>query len=59
MNEREHKPTYDQLQVGSTELNLDQLEVVSGGDQKLSTTLPCITSIEHETLKAAANNLRA
>jgi hypothetical protein len=39
------------------ELNLDQLEAVSGG--LLATTLSNLASMRHETLRAVANNLRA
>lgn len=52
----------DRRKIGSTELNLDQLEAVSGGDQKptvLATTLSNIANMQHDMQKTVANNLRA
>jgi hypothetical protein len=49
-------------EIVSTELSLDQLEAVSGGDQKsalLATTLSNLANMRHEMLKTVANNLRA
>jgi hypothetical protein len=45
----------DELNPG--ELNLDQLEAVSGG--LLATMLSNIANMRHEMLKTVANNLRA
>ena len=44
--------------IGSTELNLDQLEAVSGGSFA-STILTNLANMKHEMLKAVASNLRA
>lgn len=52
----------DRRKIGSTELILDQLEAVSGGDQKptvLATTLSNIANMQHDMQKTVANNLRA
>jgi hypothetical protein len=49
-------------EIVSTELSLDQLEAVSGGDQKsalLATTLSNLANMRREMLKTVANNLRA
>jgi len=46
----------------NTELNLDQLDAVSGGDQKqplLATTLSNIANLMHDMQKTVANNIRA
>jgi hypothetical protein len=56
------EPDRDRREIGSAELNLDQPEAVSGGDQKpavLVTTLSNIANIWHEMQKTVANNLRA
>jgi hypothetical protein len=56
------KTDHDRYEIGGTELNLDQLEAVSGGDQKqslLATTLSNIASLWHDVQQTAANNLRA
>jgi hypothetical protein len=42
-----------------TELNLDHLEAISGGDKPMTTTLSNVANMRHEMLKTVANNLRA
>ena len=51
----------DRRKIGSTELNLDQLEAVSGGDQKpaVLATVSNIANMQHDMQKTVANNLRA
>lgn len=44
-------------EIESTEINLEQLEAVSGG--LLATTLSNLADMRHEMLKTVANNLRA
>jgi hypothetical protein len=44
-------------ELESTEINLEQLEAVSGG--LLATTLSNLANMRHEMLKTVANNLRA
>jgi hypothetical protein len=44
-------------ELESTEINLEQLEAVSGG--LLATMLSNIANMRHEMLKTVANNLRA
>jgi hypothetical protein len=49
-------------EIVSTELSLDQLEAVSGGDQTaalLNTTMTNLMSMAHEVLKTYVNNLGA
>jgi hypothetical protein len=48
------EPSLHELE--NTEINLEQLEAVSGG---LATMLSNIANMRHEMLKTVANNLRA
>jgi hypothetical protein len=49
------RPSHEQ--PDSTELNFEQLEVVSGG--LMATVIANLANMRHESLKAVAQNLRA
>lgn len=49
--------THVQCERGSTQLNLEQLDAVSGG--LMASVLSNLANMRHEMLKTVANNLRA
>jgi hypothetical protein len=51
------RPSLEQL--NSTELKFEQLEAVSGGLGLMNNLMTNLMQMEHEVLKAYANNLRA
>jgi hypothetical protein len=60
MKEREHESMNNRPEETSAELNLGQLEAVSGGGQQpTATMLSNLANMMHEMLKTVANNLRA
>jgi hypothetical protein len=60
MKERERELTNNRPEESRAELDLGQLETVSGGGQQLATTtLSNLANMMHEMLKTVANNLRA
>jgi hypothetical protein len=60
MKERERELTNNRPEESSAELDLGELEAVSGGGQQLTTTMISnLANMRHEMLKTVANNLRA
>jgi hypothetical protein len=60
MKERERELTNNRPEESSAELDLGELEAVSGGGQQPATTMISnLANMRHEMLKTVANNLRA